>query len=168
MMAVLRALVATCEKNFMAKNKNDLDALKAAVFLGPHASSPIDMRKISYIPHHIINADGAPTAALWTRLMADTRDAEIDATYSQEELDKLGPEMRDYLRWVDVVKCVMHNLHLAAVYAVKEARKLTAELTQGDVESLVAAGGKSNSFQCAPDLAKLTYAVTKFISTLEC
>ena len=96
MMAVLRALVATCEKNFMTKNKNDLDALKAAVFLGPHASSPIDMRKISYIPHHIINADGAPTAVLWTRLMADTRDAEIDATYSQEELDKLGPEMRDY------------------------------------------------------------------------
>ena len=51
---------------------------------------------------------------------------------------------------------------------MKEARKITAEETKEDVEALVAAGGKSNSFQCAPDLAKLTYAVTKFISSLEC
>ena len=102
------------------------------------------------------------------RLMAATRDTEIDAAYSEEDLDKLGPVMRDYLRWVDVIKCVMHNLHLGAAYAVKAARKITAEETKPDVEALVAAGGKSNSFQCAPDLAKLTYAVTKFISSLEC
>ena len=93
MMDVLRALVTTADLNFTIINKDDQVALAAAVFLGPNGA--IDQAKISYIPHHLIGSDGANTAQAWAVLMAITRDAEIDAHYSEEELDNLGPVMRD-------------------------------------------------------------------------
>lgn len=107
-------------------------------------------------------ADGA--AQKYARLMAGQKVHELKAWYTPQQLKALTPQQRHQAFWFVVTNCAMHNVNLGGTHAAKAMAKITEELAVDCVDSMKAAGFKSNSFNHCPILAQCIHTATKFFS----